>query len=63
MSSETIVYLIITVISVVVTGITTNSLTQYRIKQLENKVDKHNSLMERVYKIEQWKDDHCKGVG
>lgn len=62
MSSETIVYLIITVISVVVTGITTNSLTQYRIKQLENKVDKHNCLIERMYKIEQRVDDHLRGV-
>ena len=60
MSSETIVYLIITVISVVVTGITTNSLTQYRIKQLETKVDKHNCLIERMYKIEQWRDDHVR---
>ena len=30
-----------------------NSLTNYRIQQLENKVNKHNSLIERTYKIEQ----------
>ncbi len=28
-------------------------LTNYRIEQLEKKQDKHNSLIERVYQIEQ----------
>lgn len=28
-------------------------LTNYRIEQLEKKQDKHNSLIERVYRIEQ----------
>lgn len=28
-------------------------LTNYRIEQLENKVDKHNSVIERMYKVEQ----------
>lgn len=28
-------------------------LTNYRIEQLENKVDKHNSVVERTYKLEQ----------
>lgn len=27
-------------------------LTQYRIKQLEEKVNKHNNLIERTYKLE-----------
>ena len=27
-------------------------LTSYRIGQLENKVDKHNTLIDRMYKIE-----------
>lgn len=31
----------------------TSRLSNYRIKQLENKVDKHNNLIERVYLIEQ----------
>lgn len=35
-------------------GILVNSkLSNYRIEQLEKKVDKHNNLIERVYLIEQ----------
>lgn len=30
-----------------------NRLTNYRIEQLEKKVDRHNSVIERTYKIEQ----------
>ncbi len=33
--------------------ITTSRLSNYRIEQLEKKVDKHNNLIERVYMIEQ----------
>ena len=33
--------------------ITSNSKTLYRIDQLEKKVDKHNNVVERVYKLEQ----------
>ena len=29
-----------------------NKLTNYRIEQLEKKVDKHNNLIERMYKAE-----------
>lgn len=29
-----------------------NKLTNYRIQQLENKVEKHNTVIERVYKLE-----------
>ena len=29
-----------------------NKLMQYRIQQLENKVNKHNSIVERTYKLE-----------
>ena len=28
-------------------------LTQYRIEQLEKKVDKHNTLIDRMYKLEE----------
>lgn len=28
------------------------SLTQYRLKQLESKVEKHNSVIERTFKLE-----------
>lgn len=35
-------------------GILINSkLTNYRIEQLEKEVQKHNNLIERVYKLEQ----------
>lgn len=30
----------------------TNKLTTYRIEKLEEKVDKHNNLVERTYKLE-----------
>lgn len=30
-----------------------NKLTIYRIEQLEKKVEKHNNVIERVYKLEQ----------
>lgn len=38
-----------------------NKLTTYRIQQLEKKVDKHNTIIERVYKLEQRVDDFLKG--
>lgn len=30
-----------------------NKVTEYRLKELEKKVDKHNNLIERMYKVEQ----------
>jgi cell division protein FtsB len=33
--------------------ITTNRLTNYRIEQLEKKVEKHNNLIERVFRVEE----------
>jgi hypothetical protein len=32
--------------------LTANKLTNYRIEQLEKKVEKHNSVMERTFKLE-----------
>lgn len=32
--------------------ITSNKLTIYRVEQLEKKVDKHNNLIDRMYKVE-----------
>lgn len=29
-----------------------NKLTNYRVEQLEKKVEKHNSIVERTYKLE-----------
>lgn len=42
---------------IIVTAICTNSITKYRIEQLEKKVDKHNSIIERVFKLEQKVED------
>ena len=33
--------------------VASSKLTVYRIEQLEKKVDKHNNVMERTYKLEQ----------
>jgi len=33
--------------------LTSNRLTNYRISQLEEKVSKHNNLIERTYRIEE----------
>lgn len=32
--------------------LTANKLTNYRIEQLEKKVEKHNAVIERVYNLE-----------
>ena len=36
--------------------IATNKLTQYRLQQLEKKVDLHNNVIERVYALEKKAD-------
>ena len=33
--------------------LTANKLTNYRIEQLEKKVEKHNNLVERTYRLEE----------
>lgn len=33
--------------------VTANKLTAYRIEQLEKKQDKHNGVIERMYKVEE----------
>ena len=37
----------------VITAIYNNKLIVYRLEQLERKMDKHNSLIERVYNLEE----------
>ena len=55
--SESIVIAILslagTIIGSLLGILASNKLVVYRIEQLEKKVDKHNNLIERVYKIEQ----------
>lgn len=41
-----------TVVGSVAGILTANKLTNYRIEQLEKKVDKHNSIIERMYDLE-----------
>ena len=54
--SETIIVAILSLIGTLLgtfAGIVTaNKLTNYRIEQLEKKVEKHNQGVERVYKLE-----------
>ena len=33
--------------------VTSSKLTSYRLEQLEKKVEKHNNLIERTYKLEE----------
>lgn len=51
-----IIVAIITVIGVIVSNYFSNNSTRklilYRIDQLEHKVNKHNNLIDRVYKLE-----------
>lgn len=56
MNTEIVIALIGLISSVAVQfgGILINSkLTNYRLAQLEEKVSKHNNLVERVYRLEQ----------
>lgn len=47
-----IVVSIITLIGTLITVWSGNKLTEWRIKQLEDKVNKHNNLVERTFIIE-----------
>lgn len=51
-----IIVAIITVIGVIISNYFSNNSTRklilYRIDQLEHKVNKHNNLIDRVYKLE-----------
>ena len=54
------VEIIVAIISLLGSGIgtfggilVTNKLVNYRLEQLEKKVDKHNQAIERIYKLEQ----------
>ena len=54
--SEVVIVAILSLLGTLIgslTGIlTANKLTNYRIEQLEKKVEKHNNVIERVYKLE-----------
>lgn len=54
--SETIIVSILSLVGTLIGSLfgvlAASRLTNYRIEQLEKKVDKHNSVIERVYEIE-----------
>ena len=54
--SETIIVSILSLIGTLLGSLcgvmTANKLTNYRIQQLEKKVEKHNHVIERVYQLE-----------
>jgi hypothetical protein len=54
--SETVVVAIISLLGTLFGTfggiVTSNKLTGYRIEQLEKKVDKHNNVIERVFRLE-----------
>ena len=54
--SETVLVAILSLIGTLMGSLfgilTANKLTNYRIEQLEKKVEKHNSVIERVYELE-----------
>ena len=54
--SEVVIVAILSLIGTLIGSLagilTANKLTNYRIEQLEKKVEKHNSVIERVYKLE-----------
>lgn len=54
--SEAVIVAILSLLGTLVGSLagilTANRLTNYRIAQLEKKVEKHNSVIERVYKLE-----------
>lgn len=43
---------IVSLLGIIITAAITNSLVKYRVGELEKKVEKHNSVIERVYKVE-----------
>ena len=56
--TDTVIQALITsgavVLTGVITGIITGGKVVYRIDQLEKKVEKHNNLVERVAKVEEF---------
>lgn len=56
-----------TIIGSILGILAANKLTNYRIEQLEKKVEKHNNLVERMYNVEkriavdEEEIDHLKG--
>lgn len=48
---------IVSLVICLITQNKTQALIEYRLDKVEEKMDKHNNLVERVYKLEQRVDD------
>lgn len=55
--SETVIVALLSLIGTFIGSFSGIKLITYRIQQLENKVEKHNRVIERVYKLEQHEED------
>lgn len=58
--TETLINAGVSLLGIIITAAITNNLIKYRVEQLEKKVDKHNNVIERVYKLEQKMEDSIK---
>ena len=47
-----IIVALISLAGIIITSIISNSLIKWRLSALEEKVDKHNNLIERMYIVE-----------
>lgn len=54
---------VLSLIGVICSNLSTRKVVIYRVEQLEKKVDKHNQVIERTFKLEQKVDDLDKRVG
>lgn len=45
------------VLGIIISALITNGVVKYRVEQLEKKVEKHNDLIARIYKLEQKLED------
>ena len=48
------------VLGIIISALITNSVVKYRVEELEKKVEKHNDIISRVYKLEQKVEDKIK---
>ena len=53
---------IVSLLGIIITAAITNSLVKYRVGELEKKVEKHNNVIERVYKLETEVKDMKEGL-
>ena len=54
---------LLSLLGVVYSNRATRKVVVYRVGELEKKVEKHNNVIERVFKLEQKVDDMEKKVG